>query len=174
MRMTDDIVLPIILRNTFTFADFYRRVDFMRELLEHRFFDPTLQSEERSHMLETYRGAEIRPEDRTAVAEWGEGVFGAMSAGNLHDRIDALKRDAEALPRLTLYVPILMNSANAKMVGQWCREHVAADVMLDLHVDPASTGGCSYVFHDVYRDFSFSYFVSKRRTDLVQLIRAYG
>lgn len=172
--MQGDTVLDAVLRTTFTTADFYRRVDMLRESLEHHFFESNAHDASAAQILGWYRGRDVTEADREAISAWGGDVLGAMSEGNLHERIEALKHAIDALPKLVLYVPVPLTEPHIIKLGAWCREHVSPQIMLELHVDPSSTGGCSYVYNDVYRDFSFSYFVSKRRNELVKLLHAYG
>jgi hypothetical protein len=174
MSMQNDPILDAVLRTTFTTSDFYRRIDMLRELLEHHLFENNARQASAAEIIGWYRGRDIADADRDAVAAWGDEVFGTLNAGNLHERIEALKQEVEKLPRLVLYVPVPLDMRHVENIGAWCREHISPQVMLETHVDPSSTGGCSYVYNDVFRDFSFSYFVSKRRNELVKLLHAYG
>ena len=174
--MHDDTMFSAILHNTYTRADFYRRVDFLRELLEHYFFDPVARESGRTHVIRTYRdgGIEAGQSDREAIIAWGEDTLNMLDAGNMHERIKELKHAAAALPKFVLYVPVHLSPANISMLGIWCREHLRPDILLDVHIDPSTTGGCAFADSSSYHDFSLSYFLRKERPSLMKLIRQYG
>lgn len=169
--------LPVaIVKNTYSVASLYRRVDLLQRFLEHFFFEGTSQDGDRAQLFRSYY-REVDADMRhhvAAVAAWDGSVFDSFTAQNLYERIQAIKQAAKDLPHLTLYVPVHLTSMQIEPVGVWCRVYVQPDIMLDLRVDPAAVGGCALAYNDAFHDFSFSYFVTKERSALVKLVHDYG
>ena len=174
--MPDSLPTPI-LNNTFTLTEFYRRAEILERFLEHLFFDKAAEpSRDRAREMRAFY-KDANGEDRAhaeAVIAWGDDVLAPFNANNVYDGVRALKRAAESLPRLTLYVPVRFSAEQTAPIGAWCRAHIEQNIMLDIKVDPATVGGCAYAYRDMYRDFSLQYFVAKERDAFLTLTRTYG
>jgi len=174
--MQETTILNVILRNTFTRADFYRRVDFLREVFERQFFDPNAHEHDLARVVRSFRGDDLAVglADRDAIVAWGEEVLSSFDRENMQRRMLELKRAADALPKFTLYVPVILSPMHVSSLGAWCRANVQGDVLLDMRVDSSATGGCTFAYGSSLHDFSLSYFIRKERPALMRLVRAYG
>lgn len=165
-----------ILKNTYSLTELYRRLDLLQRFLEHSFFSESADKHASMARLREYYGnadIELRLEV-DAIAAWDKSIFDAFTAQNIYQRVEELKRSIEALPRLTLYSPVHLSSADVATIGQWCRAYVNSELMLDLRVDPSTVGGCAFAYNNTFHDISFSYFAEKERAALVKLVHDYG
>jgi len=167
---------PAIVKNTYSLTDFYRRVELLQRFFEHFFFEGAAHEDNRVQAFRSYyREADSDMQhDVQATAAWDGSIFDSFTAQNLYERIQQLKQSAKEVPQLTIYVPVRFTSSQVEPIGIWCRAYVQTDVMLNLHVDPATVGGCAVVYKDVFHNFSLPYFVEKQRPALMKLIHDYG
>lgn len=139
--------------NTFTVADLYRRVGLLRECLDEALFHESKTPF--AQVLITCLEEKGTKADAVAVAQWGQEVLSAFSRINISKSMQAVHTVIENLPVLTLYIPVLFPEEEIMMLGKWCRETCGATVMMDIHIDPNTAGGCSFVWNDTFHDFSF-------------------
>jgi F0F1-type ATP synthase delta subunit len=170
-----EIVLPPVLKNTYSTTELHRRADLLQRFFEHLFFESKTGEGDRVALLKQYYhdADENMKRHVEAVAAWGAPLLGSFTAGNLYERVLELKQAAKALPTLTLYVPTHLTSDQIQPIGIWCRAYVRSDIMLEIKTDPEAIGGCEFAYNDRFHDFSFSYFAKAKRSELVKLVHEY-
>ena len=83
------------------------------------------------------------------------------------EALDSVQEDITGLPAVTLYVPVRFTPEQTEKFGMWFRENVQPNILLSMHIDPRATGGCSFIWNNVFYDFSLRYFMDKQREDIV-------
>ena len=71
-------------------------------------------------------------------------------------------------------MPVAFDEAAVAHVGMWCREEVGPHIMLDIIVDPDTTGGCAFVYNDTYHDHSLGHAMEAHKGVVTELLNAYA
>jgi hypothetical protein len=93
--------------------------------------------------------------DVAAMMEWSDDMFIQFTASNIRERILSLQQAVDALPIMTLYIPVTFPETDLVAMATWCRQACAPQLLFDVRIDPRMAGGCAFVWNDTYHDFSF-------------------
>jgi|GEM_PF-2180618 len=168
-------MLDVVLSNTYTSAAVQQRIALLKEFLEHVFYgadpggQPTL---ERFDAFVKEHGVELVHAD--AVREWGNALFARVTAGTFYAELNALLNELKSVPVLTLYTAVKFPVPEMARMAQQLRDHLGKTILLDDHVDPQLAVGCAFVWNGIYHDYSWSFFISRKREELATLVRRYG
>lgn len=146
-------VLESLCTNTYTVADMRRRLGLLQESAELALFN-----DETTDVVVAIKAAIAkrgRESDVAAVADWDDAVFSQFTTNNIREHIAALQQAVDALPIMTLYIPVAFPSEELAAMADWCRQECAPQLLFDVQIDPAMAGGCAFVWNDTYHDFSF-------------------
>lgn len=152
-----------MLRNTYTTDDFIERLGLMRKYYNTRLFTDGENTKLRDLLLE-----DCDERTLTVLEDWVT-TFTNESIQPLviYEALDSIQEDMAGLPAVTLYVPVRFSPEETEKFGMWFRENVQPNILLSLRIDPRATGGCSFIWNDVFYDFSLKYFIDKQRDDIV-------
>jgi len=146
-------LLETLCATTYTVADMRRRLGLLQEGVEVALFNnQTTDTVAAIKAAVSERGKES---DVAAMMEWTDDVFAQFTASNIRERITALQQAVDALPVMTLYIPVAFPVADLAAMATWCREECAPQLLFDVRIDPRMAGGCAFVWNDTYHDFSF-------------------
>lgn len=163
--MTTDQILEKILSNTFTKNDCFKKLAVLQDFLDTQSYGGESKGAALTAALKSrYENTDDRPVAE-AVAAWGEEVIAFLMKESSHE-LQSIKSRVAALPELVLYLPTALHEDHVAALGAWCRDAVDAQVLLEIHVDSSSAGGCFFVWKDLFYDFSLSYFMLKRDTEI--------
>ncbi len=155
-----------VLNNTFTTETAWHRFHACRHALEAAVYADG--SSGRS-VVERYTTALSELDDVTAAAlrEWGTDWVAELTPDSLRTEVQAFSAWLEHMPTFTLYVPVAMDDAGEAIIGAWCRDHIAEELLVELVVEPATVGGCAFVHSGTYHDWSLA---RRGEVDLPQVI----
>jgi hypothetical protein len=153
--MSDQVtLLQALCATTYTVADMRRRLGLLQEGAEVALFNKqTTDVVAAIKATITNRGNES---DVAVMMEWEDAMFAQFTASNIRERMLALQQSVEALPVMTLYIPVAFPKADLASMATWCREECAPQLLFDVRIDPKVAGGCAFVWNDTYHDFSFT------------------
>src|SRR3989339_775279 len=162
-------IISTMLRNTYTTDDFIERLGLMRKYYNKRLFADGEDVILRDVILEDCDDHVL------AILEDWVATFTEESIQPLviYEALDSIQEDMMGLPAVTLYVPVRFRSEETERFGVWFRENVQPNILLSLRIDPRATGGCSFIWKDVFYDFSLKYFIDKQREDIVASFNKY-
>lgn len=166
-------IIAIVLANTFTADDLLRRIALLRLYLEaHLFGDAEGKKETLEGILLKEK---VDAATSGALREW-EASFAknAITLESLRIALTSVEEDIRGLPSLRLYVPTLLGSSEVQRVGMWVRREIDPNLMLELHVDARAAGGCAFVWHDTFHDYSLRHFMRTHRSELIASFDHYG
>jgi F0F1-type ATP synthase delta subunit len=104
---------------------------------------------------------------------WGTTWLGSISGDTMRERIDAVRAQVDALPRLVLYVPTLLDAEGLDKIGSWLRTSFPETYLLDIEVDPQVIGGCAFIKNGQYVDYSFSARLRSQSNLIPEVIASY-
>jgi len=158
--------------NTYTVGDMRRRLGLLQEGAELALFnDETTDPVTAIKAAIKERGTE---DDVAAVTTWGTEMFSQFTAATIREHISTLQKAVDALPIMTLYIPVAFPESELATMSAWGREECAPQLLFDVRVDPQVAGGCAFVWNDTYHDFSFKAQSKKYPGVITQHLNAYA
>lgn len=157
----------VILSNTFTVADALHRLSLVWEHFDSAADTPIPESS----LAQSGSDSDV-----AAITEWEDGFLSALrqqgtEAGRtLSDVREALL----ALPRLTLYIPVVPDAAGVAELGTWARTHIAERMLLELYADSSAAGGCRFIWNGVLHDYSLQRYFHERQDTALAALNAYA
>jgi hypothetical protein len=168
MNMDTQEMITTILKTSYTKNDIGRRLRLLREYMEKCFFTPIQED-----MTKFLISQQATTDDIDTFIRWGDEFFKAFSKNTLYKFIIAMSEHMKAMPIVTLYIPYEPVPAEVIKIGKWFRMNVNEGVLMDLHTDPSLLGGCAFVWHGIYRDYSLRYYMLKKREAIERIIEEY-
>lgn len=159
----------IILSNTFTKADYLKRVRLMRAYLEQQFF-----TSEKMSFADFLAKLKISQRDREAILPYSQEMFKFFTYDNTYLLIDGLLASMKSLPLLTLYLAVILDDYQIDDLGKWFRQNLNPELLMEVHCNPALVSGCAFVWNGKYRDLSLHNFISKKQELITSIIQAYA
>jgi len=159
-------IVSIMLENTYTTDDLIERIGLMR-----KYYGVKLFTEGNTATLADVVASECEPHTLTAVEQWEE-RFAESDVQSIvvYEALDTVQEELAGIPSVTLYVPVRFDAEQVESFGAWFRENVQPNMLLSLRIDPRATGGCGFVWNDVYHDFSLHYYLDKERDAVTELV----
>jgi len=153
--MSDQVtLLQAICATTYTVADMRRRLGLLQEGAEVALFNN--QTTDVAAAIKTAITNRGKESDVVVMMEWEDAMFAQFTASNIRKRITALQQAVDALPIMTLYIPVAFPKKDLAAMAMWCREECAPQLLFDVRIDPKVAGGCAFVWNGTYHDFSFT------------------
>lgn len=139
---------------------FSREAALRRAALIQSTLEATVYESSETPLGERYRGAlaaEVSdPTDRAALAALGTGWLSTVTTTSVQAVGDALQRAIKAAPTRMLYVPVLLDEAGERVVGQLLRTQLnEPELLVDYELDDTLTVGCRVVHGGRLYDYSF-------------------
>ncbi len=156
--MTEDQLVTTMLASSFMKADLLRRIRLVREFSEQRFFTPSGKKE----LPEFYTFANVSEEDQKVLNGWGKDFFSSFTKENAYDLLEKIAAKTKDLPAINLYVPINPDANEAGKLGAWFRANVDKFILIEVHVDSSTFGGCAFAWNGVYYDYSLRHYMHRK------------
>ncbi len=151
-----DSLKAALLSNTFSVEAAKRRIGLLQRVLESLFYTKAEGDATPEERYSAALAVEATPEDHTAVALWGTAWLTAFSEQTFHTNIAELHTWLEGLPRVTVYVPAVLDADGEETMGEWCRKELSPNHMLDFEIDAMTLGGCAVISGGKLYDYSFT------------------
>jgi hypothetical protein len=168
--MDETQLLDTILASTYVKADVLRRLRIIREYLEQRFFTPG----EKKDLLGFLSDQKITPEEQTVITGWGDEFFKSFNKENAYDYLEHMNGRVKDLPTVNMYVPIGLDSGQTVKIGLWVRANVDREALVEIHVEQAAFGGCSFAWNGVYYDYSLHHYMHKKMDGIRKILDGFA
>jgi hypothetical protein len=156
-------IISTILKNTYTTDELSQRLNLMR-----KYYSEYLFAGAENLTLKDVLEGKCDGDTLRALGEWiGKFEESGIQPIVIYEAIDSIQEDLTGIPSITLYVPVRFSTEQIKKIGTWFRENVQPNMLMSVHIDPRSTGGCSFVWNNIYYDFSLKYFLDKKKEEIV-------
>lgn len=166
-------LLETILTNTYTKADLEHRLGLLKEFLEFQFFKPH-QNLNLTYLLNDFINEKKEPRDEfNALFAWGFDFFNRFKEQNLYENLKEIGAQSLELPVVEMFLPIVLPIYEVPKLGNWLRENVSKNILVDLRLDPKLIGGCALAWKGTYRDFSLRFYIEKRKESVQKVIEDY-
>jgi F0F1-type ATP synthase delta subunit len=167
--MTDEKLLHTIINDSFVKADVFRRTRIVREYLEQRFYSPGEKKDLKAFLTDS----KVDEDDIRVLQGWGDEFFGSFSKENAYDLLERVNGHVKDLPTINLYVPVSLDAAEIAKLGAWFRANVDKNVLIEMHVDSSTLGGCAFAWNGVYVDYSLKHYLHKRMDGVRKVLTDY-
>jgi hypothetical protein len=168
--MTSNAQLATIIASSYVKADVVRRIRIVREYLEQLFFTPG----EKHELEEFLERGNISPEDRQIIHSWGGNYFSQFTKENAYELLAAMTAEVKNLPTINMYVPVGLPFEESTKLGTWVRENVDKSVLIELHVDASTFGGCAFAWNGVYYDYTLRHYMRKKMDTIRKILTDYA
>lgn len=168
--MNEDQLLHIVLSTTFVKSDFSRRLGIAREYINQRFFT----SGGKKNIKQFLAGGNLSVYDQRVLAEWGDDFFQTFTKENASSLFDSLDREVKNLPVINLYVPMELGSQDVEKVGTWMRKNLDPTVLIELHRDSSTFGGCAIAWEGMYHDYSLHHTLRSKIEPIRKILSEYA
>jgi hypothetical protein len=161
-------IINIMLENTYTTDDLVGRIGFMRTYYASTLFQSGSQSVNTSpeSVLRS-----VEPDTLQCLVQWHEKFqMERIQPLVIYEALDAIEEEIVGLPTVLLYVPIHFSNEHVALFGGWFRENVQPNILLTIRSDPRMAGGCGFVWNNIFYDFSFGYYLDKKKNELLKLL----
>lgn len=148
--MTKEQLLTTILKTSFSRTDLHRRVRLWRAFLEKQYFGKG----KRDALLKFLTSEKVSVADTEAIVSWGDAFYETFTKDNAYELTDILIESLKGLQLVNLYVPFEPTEQDLQRYGEWFRANVDKYILIDVHVDSATFGGCAFAIEGVMRDYS--------------------
>jgi len=162
-------IQQIILLKTYTKADYLRRLTFIREFLESRFFK-NYQGSFSDFLLKSA----VPSHDREAMSNLDEHFFNLWTRENLYPLIVSLSESLKSLPSLTLYLAVLIEDHLIDELGLWFRKNLHPDLIMEVRLNPHLLAGAAFVWNNHYHDLSLRNFFKLKEDIINKIISEYA
>lgn len=173
MEKLDELLFLKLLKHTYTRANFYYRLEILKEFLEYVFFVRKDTEVQNIEMFKQF--LQKRKEDETTksvLVTLDDALLLEFTPTNLYEVVQQVKHRIKTLPIIVVYVPARFPPKEVIRLGEWFRTHLLSSLLLSLQVDPSVAGGCAFVWKNIYYDFSFKYFLNSKRDKLISIMRS--
>lgn len=168
--MTEDQLLKTIMDSSFVKADVLRRTRIVREYLEQRFYTPG----DKKNLKEFLSVPSISEDDRKVMSAWGGDFYDSFTKENAYDLLEKVNGQVKDLPTVNLYIPIELGPDEVSKLGSWFRINVDKNILIELHVDSSTFGGCAFAWNGVYTDYSLRHYLHKRMDGVRKVLTEYA
>jgi F0F1-type ATP synthase delta subunit len=168
--MSGNTQLATVLQSSYVKADVLRRIRIIREYLEQRFFTP----EGRHDLAEFLMSTNVSDDDKAIIDSWGKEYFNQFTKENAYELLAEMTEEVKNLPTINLYVPVGLPGEETGKLGTWVRQNVNPSVLIELHVDPGTFGGCAFAWNGVYYDYTLRHYMRKKMETIRKILTDYA
>ena len=168
--MTEDQLLKTIIDSSYLKADVLRRTRIVREYLEQQFYTPG----DKKNLKDFLADSKASEADVEVIEKWGQEFFKSFTKENAYDVLEKVNAMVKDLPTMNLYVPVELASDETPKLGKWVRDNVSKDVLIELHVDSSTIGGCALAWDGVYSDYSLGHYLHKHVDGVRKVLAEYA
>jgi hypothetical protein len=157
-----------LMKGTFDRGTIIRRIGVARQYLEQVYFTPSRES-----FGDWAPKAGVQFDDVDVLAELDGPFWDSFARETMYQILENMRVAIGKLPSIGLYVPHKPEPADALGYGEWLRKNVNPNLVMDVHVDDGTVGGCAIAADGMWRDYSVRYFMRKKRVDIINLLTSY-
>lgn len=157
-----------IMKGTFDRGTIIRRIGVARQYLEQVYFTPNRES-----FGDWAPKAGVQFEDVEVLTTLDGPFWDSFTQETMYALLEDMRVSIGKLPSIGLYVPHKPNAEDAQKYGEWIRAHVNPNLVMDIHIDDGTVGGCAIAADGMWRDYSVRYYMRKKRDDIINLLTTY-
>ena len=168
--MNAEELFSAITSETYTTTDIHRRVRLLREYFEKKFFasQPDLAIDAFLAVQEASQA------DKDVLSGLGEAFYSSFTKDSCYKLLEGILIESKKIPTVRLNVAFDVPPDEVPKIGQWFRQNLPVNVLLDIRIDADAFGGCTFAWNGVFHDYSLRYLLEKQKSDIVKVLESYG
>jgi hypothetical protein len=168
--MSGNAQLSTILASTYIKADVSRRIHIIRDFLEQRFFTPG----EKHELDEFLNLTNASDDDKHVIILWGKDFFSQFTKENTYALLSEMTGEVKNLPTINLYIPVGLSPEETVKLGTWVRQNIDRSILIELHADASTFGGCAFAWNGVYYDYTLRHYMRKKIETIRKILTDYA
>lgn len=157
-----------LFKSCYTAADLHHRINLLQQYLSQVLFTPKPSSADK--YLADNGGNDA---DLAFFSANREAMSTCFNPENIYPAIETIKASAAQLPVVRVFIPVAFDDKTIAGLGESVREIFGRNVLMEVSLDPWVNGGCAIIWKGTYYDFSFRYFLNKRRSEIREILDGY-
>lgn len=149
-------ILAIILKNTYSLAQFKHRVRILKSALLKAFFGSNEAN------------AALPPSDLNWLKSLSAQVYHKFNKDNVYQIISGLEEQCTKLPTLTMYLTFEPDEATLGQIGSFARQAFGPMLLLDIRFDPNLIAGTALSWKGVYKDYSLKARMEEKKAEILE------
>lgn len=158
----EDQLLDLILQETYTLPQLFRRVALLRKYLSARLFKGDMKLEEISVK-----------EDYVWLNNLDPSVFTHFNQENHGEIIDNMVKKIDSLKTLIIYMPFELPDNQIPIIGKNLRASYGQNLLFESRLDPSLLGGCALVWNGVYKDYSLKARINNNKQKVIESFKSF-
>lgn len=108
--------------------------------------------------------------DEEFLRSLGEGFFDQFDSRNMTTKLAELEKGVSGTKQVTLYLAFDPPADEIDRFGQWIKQNLGAEALLDIHHKSALIGGAAISYQGVVKDYSIKARIDSQRKEIVQTL----
>lgn len=154
--MDNNEIFNIILKDTFSLAQFKHRLRLLKSNLLKNFFGTQDES------LPLYA------QDLSWLKSLPATFYEKFNKDNVYEILSNLEKQASNLPLLTMYLTFEPDEVVLSQIGSFCRNKFGPNLLLDIKLNPNLIAGTALAWKGILHDYSLRAKIEERKTEISQ------
>lgn len=159
---------------SYTLEDVYRRLGLFESFFESELYLETTSTLSLRDRFSAVTHGEAEANDVLVCTRLPDSVWSFFTRENITGALTELKKEIDMLPLLDIYAPVTFDEASKVHVGTWVRANVDARIMLRLHVEPTTVGGCQFAYHNTLHSDTLHTRMEKNKGMVTRILSSYA
>jgi len=167
--VTPDQLRDTIIRSCHTKEDVLRRLAFLRNYLEYRYY-----KQGDMPIGEYLKDKNTKVNDSAVMSSWGDDFYQSFNKDNFYMLITQFTEGLKDNPLVTVYMPVNLDTEVLDKIGSWFQDNLDKGVLMDIRINPKIVGGCEFVWKGVSHHYTLEYFFAKKSDEIKNIISDYA
>ena len=170
--MKNEILLEQIHHEAYTRSEAMRLVGLIREFISFVCFTKGQDISLAQETVEEFaQNKGLADHDKQWLLKIPNDVWASFEKDTFHEVLDECIESINKQRVLAITFPVTLSPAHIQRIGEWVRQELGEDILLDTHVDPVLGVGCRLAWNSTLHDFSLAHFMSETKGNIQELIQ---
>lgn len=160
------LLLAPFLQHTYIRSNLVYRISLLTEFLNFVFFTDNDKGVKENTIEQFAKNSRESPRDISFLKTLPQSFLEAFTRDSFREELDNISKELEHLPVLSITVPIALPFEHIEAIGQWIRNVINPNSMLDISVDSTISAGCMFVWKDILYDFSLEHYLNLHKKEI--------
>ena len=108
----------------------------------------------RAYLMRSFYQQNQTPENDPWLLSLGDTFYKEFTRDTVYKKLRVIEDEVLKIQPLALYIAFDIPEEEVNNLGLWFRKNCTSPILFDIRHDPNLIGGCSFVWHGVYKDYS--------------------
>ncbi len=159
-------LLASFLQHTYVRSNLVYRISLLTEFLNFVFFTDNDKGVKENVIEQFAKNSKESLKDIDFLKALPQSFLETFTRDSFREELDNMSKELEHLPVLSITVPVILPSEHIEAIGQWIRNVISPNAMLDISVDSTISSGCMFVWKDILYDFSLEHYLNLHKKEI--------